>query len=31
MKYAFLEEQRTHHSVRRMCRLLEVSPSGYYE
>lgn len=31
MKYAFIEEQRTQHSVRRMCRLLEVSPSGYYE
>ena len=31
MKYAFIEEQRTQHSVRRMCRLLEVSASGYYE
>jgi transposase InsO family protein len=31
MKYAFIDEQRTQHSVRRMCRLLEVSPSGYYE
>jgi hypothetical protein len=28
MKYAFIEEQRTQHSVRRMCRLLEVSASG---
>ncbi len=31
MKYAFIEEQRTQHSVRRMCRLLDVSPSGFYE
>jgi len=31
MKYAFIEEQKTQHSVRRMCRLLDVSPSGYYE
>jgi len=31
MKYAFIEEQRTQHSVRRMCRLLDVSASGYYE
>ncbi len=31
MKYAFIEEQRTQHSVRRMCKLLSVSPAGYYE
>ena len=31
MRYAFIEEQRTLHSVRRMCELLEVSPAGYYE
>ncbi len=31
MRYAFIEEQRTQHSVRRMCRLLAVSPAGYYE
>lgn len=31
MKYAFIEEQRTQHSVRRMCELLGVSPAGYYE
>ncbi len=31
MKYAFIEEQRTLHSVRRMCRLLSVSAAGYYE
>ncbi len=30
MKYAFIEEQRAQHSVRRMCELLEVS-AGYYE
>jgi len=31
MRYAFIEEQRAQHSVRRMCRLLAVSPAGYYE
>ena len=31
MKYAFIEEQRTQHSVHRMCKLLGVSPAGYYE
>ncbi len=31
MKYAFIEEQRTWHSVRRMCTLLDVSTAGYYE
>ena len=31
MRYAFIEEQRTQHSVRRMCHLLNVSPAGYYE
>ena len=31
MKYAFIEEHRTQHSVRRMCFLLEVSAAGYYE
>jgi len=31
MRYAFIEEQRTQHSVRRMCYLLEVSAAGYYE
>jgi len=30
MRYVFIEEQRTLHSVRRMCRLLEVSTAGYY-
>jgi len=31
MRYAFIEEQRTQHCVRRMCNLLKVSPAGYYE
>ncbi len=31
IKYAFIEEQRTQHSVRRTCELLSVSPAGYYE
>jgi transposase InsO family protein len=31
MRFGFIEEQRTQHSVRRMCRLLEVSAAGYYE
>ena len=31
MKYAWMHEQHTAFSVRRMCQLLEVSPSGYYE
>ncbi len=31
MKYAFIEGQRAQHAVRRLCGLLEVSPTGYYE
>jgi putative transposase len=31
MKYAFVEEQRANHCVRRMCELLAVSRAGYYE
>jgi transposase InsO family protein len=31
MRYAFIEEQRAQHSVRRMCELLAVSAAGYYE
>jgi len=31
MRYTFIEEQRTHHCVERMCNLLEVSRAGYYE
>lgn len=31
MKYRFIIEHRQEHAVQLMCRLLEVSPSGYYE
>jgi len=31
VKYAFIEEWRTIHCVRRMCGVLEVSRAGYYE
>ena len=31
MKYRFINEHRHEHSVQRMCRILEVSPSGFYE
>ena len=31
MRYAFIEDQRMQHSVRRMCETLDVSPAGYYE
>ena len=30
MRYAVIERHRRLYSVRRMCRVLEVSPSGYY-
>ncbi len=30
MKYRFIESERAHHSVRRLCRTLGVSVSGYY-
>jgi transposase InsO family protein len=30
MKFAFIEEQRDQYPVRLMCKVLEVSPSGYY-
>jgi putative transposase len=30
MKYAFVDCQRRHYSVRTLCRALCVSPSGYY-
>lgn len=30
MKYRFIDEHRTHWPVRLMCRLLQVSPGGYY-
>ena len=31
MKYAFIENHRKQYAVRRMCSLLRVSPSGYYD
>ena len=31
MKYRFINEHRHEHAVQRMCHLLEVSPSGFYE
>ena len=30
MKYRFIDEHRTHGPVRLMCRLFQVSASGYY-
>jgi putative transposase len=30
MKYRFIDTERAHHSVRRLCRALRVAPSGYY-
>lgn len=30
MKYAFIEKHRTEFSIRVMCRVMAVSPSGYY-
>ena len=31
MKYAFIEKHRRHYAVRRMCSVLQVSTSGYYD
>ena len=31
MKYPFIYQHRRRYSVRRMCRVLSVSPSGYYD
>ena len=31
MKYRFINEHRREHAVQLMCRVLEVSPSGFYE
>lgn len=31
MKYAFIREHSTDYSVTRLCEVLEVSPSGYYD
>ncbi len=30
MKYAFMKAHEAQHSVRRMCRVMQVHPSGYY-
>ena len=30
MKYAFIERHEPQHSVRRMCKVMQVHPSGYY-
>jgi transposase InsO family protein len=30
VKFAFIRAEKAHHDVRRMCRFLEVSASGYY-
>ncbi len=30
MRFAFIDAEKAHHSVRTMCRVLKVSPSGYY-
>ena len=30
MKVQFIDQQRAHHGVRRLCRMLQVSPSAYY-
>ena len=27
---AFIREQQNHHSVRRLCKMMDVHPSGYY-
>lgn len=31
MKYAFIEDNRKDYGVRKLCRVLLVSASGYYE
>jgi putative transposase len=31
VKYRFIQEHRHEHAVQLICRLLEVSPSGFYE
>jgi putative transposase len=30
MRFAFIDAEKAHHSIRMMCRVLKVSPSGYY-
>jgi len=31
LKYAFIRQHRKEHTITRMCNVLEVSPSGYYD
>ena len=31
MKYRFINEHRKQHAIQLMCRVLEISPSGFYE
>ena len=31
MKYAFIEQQRSHHALSVLCRVMEVSRSGYHD
>ena len=30
MRFAFVHEEKAHYAVRRLCRVLQVTPSGYY-
>ena len=30
MRVAFIREQQNHHSLRRLCKMMDVHPSGYY-
>ena len=30
MRFAFIHAEKAHHSVRTLCRVLQVSKSGYY-
>jgi putative transposase len=30
MRFGFIESEKANHRVRMMCRVLQVSPSGYY-
>ncbi|HCO61404.1 MAG TPA: IS3 family transposase, partial [Porticoccaceae bacterium] len=31
MKYAFIQQQGANHAITTLCRVLAVSPSGYYD
>ena len=30
MRFAFVHGEKAHHAVRRLCSVLQVTPSGYY-